>query len=149
MPPPADHSELLPLYLDGIAWWDEFHLKVRLGHSSKWEVRLCRHPESGDVCTEEEGGVWSEEKPTTSMKYPGEGRVCAGAVMYKWHSQWMGADEEGLHEGYKGKTLELFNYTGRTVVGLKAWKKEKAAGLRRVKPLRRCWGRDGRGYEEL
>ena len=119
------------LFLDGIAWWDEFHLKVRLGHASKWEVRLCRHPDTGKVCPEEEGGEWDAEKPNTSIKYPGEARVCAGALMHKA----TGTEADGVHGGYKGVTLPLFNYTGRTVVGLKAWKKARLAELERVKPL--------------
>ncbi len=44
-------------------------------------VLLCRHPDSGDVCAEAEGGIWDEEFPTTSAKFPGEARVCAGAAV--------------------------------------------------------------------
>ena len=29
-----------PLYPYAIAWWDEHHRKIRLGHASKWECRL-------------------------------------------------------------------------------------------------------------
>ena len=29
-----------PLYSYAIAWWDEHHRKIRLGHASKWECRL-------------------------------------------------------------------------------------------------------------
>jgi hypothetical protein len=140
----AADPPLPPLFLDGIAWWDEFHLKVRLGHSSKYEVRLCRHPDTHGVCSEEEGGVWTEEKPTTSMKYPGEGRACAGTVMFKDE----GNEDEGVYGGYKGVTVPLFNYTGRTVVGLKAWNQAKQAELARVKPLKMPWGNEGEGYEQ-
>ena len=73
---------LPPIFLDGIAWWDEFHMKVRLGHASAWEVLLCRHPDSGDLVSEQEGGIWDAEAPTTSAKYPGEARVCVGAAMF-------------------------------------------------------------------
>ena len=116
------------LFLDGVVWWDEFHLKVRLGHASKWEVSLCRHPDTGKVCPEEEGGEWDPEMPNTSIKYPGEARVCAGAVMFKA----TGTEADGVHGGYKGATLPLFNYTGRTVVGLKAWRKARNAELARA-----------------
>ena len=118
------------LFLDGIAWWDEFHLKVRLGHASKYEVPLCRHPYTGEACPEEDGGVWADEMPSTSMKYPGEAPVCAGAVMWK--------AEEGdaeAHEGYRGKTLPLFNYTGKTAVGLEVWDLAWNPELGRLKPL--------------
>jgi hypothetical protein len=42
-----------------------------------------------------------------------------------------------VHEGYLDKTPPLFNYTGKTVVGLKAWGKAKKA---RVKTLAGVWG---------
>ena len=114
-------EELPAIYLDGIAWWDEFHMKVRLGHASEWEVLLCRHPDSGDVCVEAEGGVWDKESPTTSAKYPGEARVCAGAAMR------MTAD--GRKEGV---TLTLLSYIGKTVVGPTAYALAKKAELARV-----------------
>ncbi len=56
------------LYLDGIVWWDEFHLKVRLGHSSKNETRVARHPGTGLVCDPADGGVFPPKMPITSVK---------------------------------------------------------------------------------
>lgn len=135
----VDHPDdgLFALHLHGIAWWDEFHMKVKLGHASKWEIRLSRHPDTGDICEEEKGGVFAPEMPNTSVKYPAEARVCAGVCMVE--------DEDGNQEG---KTLDLFDYTGKTVVGLKAWKKAEEAELARVKPLGMVWGKEGAGYEE-
>ncbi len=50
-------TEGLPrIYLDGIVWWDEFHMKVRLGHSWKNETRVARHPGTGLVCDPADGG---------------------------------------------------------------------------------------------
>ena len=137
--PDEEHPDdgLFPIHLDGIAFWDEFHMKVRLGHASKWEVLMCRHPDTEDICLESEGGEWDEEKPNTSMKYPGEARVWAGACMI--------TNEDGEREGVG---MELFDYTGKTVVGLKAWEKAKLAELARVKTLAGCWGAEGHGYEE-
>ena len=112
-------------------------MKVRLGHASAWEVLLCRHPDSGDVCAEAEGGVWDEECPTTSATFPGEARVCAGAAVR--------TTADGTKEGL---TLPLFNYTGKTVVGPKAYAKAKAAEEARVRPLRGQWGLAGKGYKE-
>jgi hypothetical protein len=89
---PGSVADLPPLHFDGIAWWVEFDLKMRLGHTSKWETILCRHPDTGEACSEVDGGVWDAERPTTSMKYPGEGRVCAGALMWK-------ADEDDTDNG--------------------------------------------------
>ena len=134
---------LPPIFLDGIAWWDEFHMKVRLSHASAWEVLLCRHPDSGDLVSEQEGGIWDAEAPTTSAKYPGEARVCAGAAMFTVATPGALGDD-----GKRGITLPLFNYTGKTVVGPKAYEKARKAELARVKPLKGCWGGAGRGYEK-
>jgi len=59
-----------------------------------------------------------------------------------------GTEADGVHEGQKGKTLPQFNYTGRTVVGLKAWQKARLTEMARVKPLEGCWKKPGDGYPE-
>jgi|AntAceMinimDraft_1070359.scaffolds.fasta_scaffold22423_1 hypothetical protein len=143
---PGTPSVDLPrIFLDGVAFWDEFHLKCKLGHASKWECVMCRHPETDEVCTEEEGGVWEEEKPNTSMKFAQEARTCLGAYMRKAHE---GDAASEVHEGYVGKTMELFDYTHRSVIGPASYAKKITAELARVKPLRGCWGTAGHGYEE-
>ena len=143
---PGTPSVDLPrIFLDGIAFWDEFHLKTKLGHPSKWECRMCVHPETGEVCTEKEGGVWQEEKPNTSMKYAGEARTCLGAYMRKPRE---GDEVNDVHEGYVGKTMKPFAYNERSVVGPVHYAKAITAELARVKPLGGCWGAVGRGYEE-
>jgi hypothetical protein len=53
-----------------------------------------------------------------------------------------------VHGGYKGAALPLFNYTGRTVVELKAWGKARNAELARVIPLEGFWKKPGDGYPE-
>ena len=50
---------LPPLSLKGIAYWDEKHQKIRLGHAGKYEVLVCRDPETGLPCSEQEGGTRS------------------------------------------------------------------------------------------
>ncbi len=107
------------------------------------EVLLCRHPDTGDVVSEEEGGVWDAEAPTTtSAKYPGEASVCAGAAMFTVTAPGALGDD-----GKRGATLALFDYTGKTVVGPKAYEKAHQAELARVKNLKGCWGGPGCGYE--
>ena len=61
--------------------WGERRSARLVQRRSKHEVILCRHPDTKGVCGEEDGGVWDEEKPSTSSKYPGEARVCAGCMM--------------------------------------------------------------------
>ena len=68
--------------------------------------------------------------------------MCAGALMHKA----AGTESGGVHGGYKGVDLPLFNYTGRAVVELRAWKKARLAELGRVKPLGGCWKKPGDGY---
>ncbi len=79
--------------------------------------------------------------PITSVKYPGEARVCAGACMYK-----VPEDTPGRYEGFKGVTLPIFGYTGKQVVGVKAYEKACAAELARVLSMKGCWLNNG-GYE--
>ena len=135
---PADTADLSPhlppLSLDKIAFWDEHHKKVRLGHASKWEMRY-RLDENGGLSRD---GELEPDKPTTSVKYPGEARGCFGVAMVS-----------GRGNGMKqGKTLPPFNYTGKKVVGVKTWNKAKDAELNRVLNLRVSWGPQGHGYKE-
>ena len=122
---------LPPIFLDGIAWWDEFHMKVRLGHASAWEVLLCRHPDSGDLVSEQEGGIWDAEAPTTSAKYPGEARVCAGAAMFTVATPGALGDD-----GKRGITLPLFNYTGKPSSAPRPTRRPARPSWRGSSPLR-------------
>lgn len=69
-----------PLSTNQIAFWDESHFKIRLGHGSKYEVLVCRDPATGRPCSPENGGVWPEAKPTTTTKFPGEARLLLGVA---------------------------------------------------------------------
>ena len=112
-----------PLHIDGIAYWDETHFKIRLGAGSKWEYVFCRDPETGLLCPPEEGGVWDEEKPTTSVKFPGEARLLFGVGTVRVGN--------GALEGRKSNG---FSYTGCTVVGWKkffSWRSRPSCGARR------------------
>ena len=136
--PTPDDAGLTPLYTKGIAWWDEHHKKVRLGHSSKYEGRVARDAQ-GNPCSPADGGVYPACKPTTSMKYPGEARGCFGVAVV-----------ELLSGETEGRRMAPFWYTGCTVVGLTRWGKAQKAELARVKSLAGCWGKkgDGKGYLE-
>ena len=130
-------SDEPPVHLDGLAIWDEHHHRIRLGHQSRYETRLCLHPETGEVALEEDGSVWTDEMPSTHVKYPGEARGCFGAAKRTKH--------DGTVEGV---TLAPFNYTGKTVVGVARFKAAMKAEWDRVLPLKGQWKRDGFGYAE-
>ena len=147
--PGSDLPEGTPrFFLNGIAWWDEHHKKIRLGHSSKHEYRV-RRDENGNPCVEEEGGVLPDCKETTTTKFPGEARLCPGVAAVT--SPLPAGKSETQQQEYAravGKRMAPFDYTGKLVVGPNAWQKAKNAEKNRVKKLKGIWGADGHGYEE-
>jgi len=92
-----------PIYLDGIAWWDENHKKVILGHTSKTEYQVCRDSE-GRIASEDNGGTFTPKMPRTAVKFPGEARCCLGCAVIKKPD-----------DTYEGVKAEPFCYTGRKV----------------------------------
>jgi hypothetical protein len=111
--------------LHALIIWDEHHRKVKLGHSSKWETRVSRHPDTGLVCPESAGGVYPKSMPNTTCKYPGEARGLFGVgIRHK--------NEEGQDEGVR---CDPFCYTNRKVVGVKAYETAMNAEKDRVKRL--------------
>jgi hypothetical protein len=74
------------IYLDGIAWWDEHHKKVRLGHAGKYMFQEAEDPDRpGERMAIADGGAFPELKTArgavTTAKYLGEARFCFGAAM--------------------------------------------------------------------
>ena len=135
---PPDHIDVVnspfpPLLLHAIAWWDEKHAKVKLGHESKWENRLYRNPFDNQPTEPEFGGVLPPAMPNTSMKFAEEARFLFGVAMRK----------EG--EDMVGIKAEPFSYTGRHVVGVKAYDAAIKAELHRVMSLKGVWNNKG-GY---
>ena len=126
-----------PIFLDGIAWFDENHKKVVLGFTSKIEHRISRNPLTGLPCRIEDGGILPEKKNQTSVKFPGEARGMFGAGMR--------TNIDGTVEGVK--TTPFF-YTGRFVLGLKEYNIRIEAELERAKQLKGKWGNKGGGYLE-
>ena len=120
-----------------IAFWDEHHQKVRLGHYSKYETLVARNS-SGVAISPHCGGIFPPEMPNTTMKYPGEARGCFGvAIVTDMHGQ-----------NPRGERMVPLNYTGRQVVGVNRYKQLKQAEMDRVKNLGGIWGKPGNGYEE-
>lgn len=149
---------LPPLSLKGIAYWDEKHQKIRLGHAGKYEVLVCRDPETGLPCSEQEGGVWDEEHPTMTAKFPGECRLLCGVAAVDRvvrGNRMIGTVVE--EEGRRG---QIFEYTGKWVLGPKAFNKKVDEELARARTKsggiwKRAGGRwigdkwHGKGYEGL
>ena len=133
----ADKSGEPPLFLDGVAFWDEHHDKIRLGHVSKYETRLARDPATGNIALPDDGGEFPERKAVTTVKFPGDGRGCFGACVR--------TTPDGTKEGV---TIEPFDYTGKTVVGNAKFDAAVDAEMRRVLPLKGCWKKPGYGYSE-
>ena len=120
----ARASPFPPLYPHAIAWWDEHHKKVIIGHSSKLEVRVYRNAE-GKATPPEEGGVLPPEHMRVAVKYPPEARLLFGVAMV--------LDEYGVPQG---KKAEPFGYTFCQILGIPAYKKACDDEMRRVRELK-------------
>jgi hypothetical protein len=103
----ARGSSWPPLYPDGIAFWDEKHKKVKLGHTSKIEYRIRRNAD-GRPASEADGGVLPPAMPNTTMKFPGEARGLFGVAMVR--------NADG---SYTGKRSVPFDYTLCKIVSFK------------------------------
>ena len=139
-----------PLFPTGIVFWDESHFRIRLGHASKTEVLVCRHPQTGRPCSPENGGVWPDEMPSTNVKYPGECRFAFGVAAV----EPLPADGDDVSDTPlepEGRKAAPFEYTGAKVVGVQVFEKDVAAELARAKTLvGGKWRRaGGNGYEGL
>ena len=137
---PVDHPDrsvpiYSPIYIDGIAFWDEHHRAVILGDAGAYQYQVSRN-EEGVVTTPAEGGKMSEVKDVTSVKYPGEGRGCFGVAV---------VTRDGVREGLRALP---FNYTNRKVVAEKAFEFAMKMEANRVKILKGMWGIEGAGYPE-
>lgn len=121
----ARMSEFPAIYLDGIAWWDEHHKKIILGHTSVNEFRIYRN-DAGVAALPSEGGKLAKLSPQVSVKYAGEARMLFGVAMVK------GADGKTT-----GEKAAPFGYTGCQIVGIPAFEKAKAAEMARVRTLKR------------
>ena len=124
------------VYLEALVFWDEHHKKTRLGHATKYENRISQNAE-GKFCNPDDGGVFPAQRPTTSQKFAQDARVCCGVAMRK--------DLEGILEGVKA---EMFDYTGKIIVGLIAYFKAIQAELKRVCGLKGVWRNYPNGYKD-
>jgi hypothetical protein len=113
-----------PLYLHAIAWWDEHHKKVILGHTSKNEARIYRDKD-GKAAIPTDGGELPPEHPTVSAKYLSEARMLFGVAMVK--------DADGI---LHGKKAEPFGYTGCQILGIPAYNRACKDEMRRVTELK-------------
>ncbi len=114
--------------LEQIAWWDEKHSKCVLGCASKYEYQQPED-EGGEFLSFEEGGEYPERKPVTSVKFPQEARMCFGVMM---------KPVRGRMTGFK---FAPFEYTGKKMLGVAAYKKEEQKELDRVLKLKREWAK--------
>jgi hypothetical protein len=120
----AANSVFPPLYLDGIAWWDEHHKKVILGHTSVNETRIYRN-DAGIPTLPSDGGTLAPCRPNVSMKYPGEARMLFGVAMVK--------NAAGDMSGVKAAP---FCYTSCQILGIPGYDKACEEEKRRVKALK-------------
>jgi hypothetical protein len=115
---------LPPIHVNAIAWWDENHKKVVLGHTAKFENRVARNRFDGTPTPVQFGGVLPPKSMRTAVKFAGEARGCFGCAVVE------GAD--GITRGVKAVPYE---YTGKFVIGMKEWVASRDAEMRCVMPL--------------
>lgn len=105
--PDVISSEFKPIYLKGYVSYDEKHLKQKVGTHTKIEHRVYQNAE-GDFTLPEDGGVLPDNLKMLTLKFEQEARTLMGCYQ----------DENG------GKTVPVFDYTSRLVVGFARFKKE-------------------------
>tara|TARA_B100002003_G_C14141283_1_gene548788 strand:- start:608 stop:2329 length:1722 start_codon:yes stop_codon:yes gene_type:complete len=127
---PPEYKDAPPMYIDGIVWWDEHHRKVILGHMAKTENRVAML--DGTPTAPKDGGTFPDKSPNSVPKYADEARGLFGVAL---------VEDQGMR-------AEPYNYTGRTVVGMKRYEEERQNELSRVLPLKGQWGAAGAGYKE-
>jgi hypothetical protein len=128
-------STLPPLFLDGIAWYDEHHREVILGNAGPFEYLIARDPITGLVTSISDGGVFPAQKSQTTVKYLGEARGCFGVAVVT-HAM------SGEKVGHRSRP---FNYTCRKVITEKAFRVAMKVEKARVLNMKGIW-KSG-GYE--
>ena len=96
-----------PLRLHGIVFWDEHHIKSSLGGLGKFETRVY-HNNQGVPTHPRDGGMLPQ-----TTKFALEARECFSLVAVRINS-------DGPLTGVKA---EPFNYTERTILGIKVFYK--------------------------
>ena len=133
-------TELRPMRLDRIVWWDEKHQKIRLGPQAKHEAIVSRDPATFEMKAPRDGGEFGKRRESTTVKYPEEARFAFGAAMR--------TTADGKEEGVK---CEPFEYTSLTLLGPKKFNEKVRAEVDRAKRLA-CTGKKGvwkaGGYKE-
>ena len=98
-------SKLIVIDMNAIVFFDKKHKRCVLGNRSTVERRVYRHPDTGEVCLPDDRGVLSGSKSIVTVKYDDESRFACGV---------------GMH-GPDAFRTELFNYTGRKMLGVHAF----------------------------
>lgn len=131
------NSEFMPLHLEGFISFDEKHLKQQVGIHTKIERRVKRDQFGVPSAT----GSLPPKRKKVALKYEQEARAMFGCFLYR--------DENNQLVGGKA---DVFDYSGRLVVGVKNYNKavdEELAEKRNRKKGKRetVWTRGVGGYE--
>ena len=118
-------DDLLPLYLDGIAFTDQSHTRAvpagGTGHDgtmSRHQYRIAVDATTGALCRD---GVMPERRSQIRPKYDAYAQGCYTVVM------------PTINGKSEAKFLETFNYTGKTMVSVKEGHKATNSELDRVR----------------
>ena len=111
----APEDKAPPFVLEQVLFFDEFHKKCILGKVSQYDCKLPM--KDGVFCREADGGTYGEWSDRLEPKYKKEVRFLAGVAVLR-------DEDTGELSGHRTK---LFEYTGKWVVGVKAYKEAVAA----------------------
>jgi hypothetical protein len=132
--------DMTKLDVNGTAWWDECHKKCTIGElgvQAEHHIKF-RRDENGKLDLEN-GRYDDSEVHHVNVKYEQEVRQCFGCATTTITT------EKG-EEKQKGKRARSFDYSGKTIISIKAEKQNIRNEIERVRnlPIGRKWVYDPR-----
>lgn len=116
----ADEEQAPAFVLEQVLWLDKSHKKCILGKVSQYDCTLPM--KDGKHRLKEDGGEHTEWSDRTEPKYKKEVRFLAGVAV-----------DSGELTGHR---TELFDYTGKWVVGVKFWREAVQAEVAHANRLK-------------
>jgi len=133
-PTPAFDINLIGnLKLEQVVWWDETHKKCLIGgFSSSREFGFVFKRDKQGKIDEKVGSYSEKDVEKLNVKYETEGRFGLGCACVQPVDS----------EGFEGRSCEIFDYSGRTIITIKdyeACKKNEFDRIRKLKDTSKVW----------
>ena len=124
------HPDHLPkITREQLVWFDETHIQQEGGVVSRSGIQI-RFPRdaTGAFSTKSDinpNPLYADPLKYQTFKYPKEGRFCLGVAAVKM--------PDGTVEG---RRANVYDYTGKTLVSMKAWEDKISTEIKRIKKLK-------------